>query len=168
MRSKSKPCIKCEKRLTGTVSGICGWCASAPKRPRGRPRKYPEIPEKAKVEISGPIDLGAKNRWLIKKYGISIGVYTKLVKDQKNLCGICGNPETVIGRGGVPRQLSIDHDHRTNEVRGLLCHSCNLALGHFKDKPFLLLRAARYLQNYATSDEVEPSNQIEGETAPTP
>ena len=51
---------------------------------------------------------------------------------------------------GVELQLSkdvhLDHDHATDQVRGLLCRNCNLGLGSFKDSPELLRRAAFYLE----------------------
>lgn len=80
-----------------------------------------------------------------KKLGISDGEYWKLVKKQKGLCAICKQPEVMVRLGRVVT-LSIDHDHKTNTVRGLLCHRCNVGLGHFLDNPKLLKKAAKYLQ----------------------
>jgi len=60
--------------------------------------------------------------------------------------------EAVGGKCEICRQecsarelLSVDHDHQTGEVRGLLCHHCNTGLGHFQDCPDLLQEAIRYL-----------------------
>ena len=53
-------------------------------------------------------------------------------------CIICGETQD--------RQLAIDHDHRTGDVRGALCNRCNLGLGHFRDSPELLRFAALYLE----------------------
>lgn len=50
-------------------------------------------------------------------------------------CEICAATEN----------LHIDHNHKTNQFRGLLCRYCNTGLGSFKDNPRLLIRAAIYL-----------------------
>jgi hypothetical protein len=42
--------------------------------------------------------------------------------------------------------LAIDHDHVTGDIRGLLCHACNVALGLLNDDPELLEAAAGYLR----------------------
>jgi hypothetical protein len=41
----------------------------------------------------------------------------------------------------------VDHDHRTGEVRGLLCSTCNRLIGFFRDDPVTLFRLALYLIN---------------------
>lgn len=57
-------------------------------------------------------------------------------------CEICG-----VHASMAPQQtLFIDHDHNTNEVRGLLCHGCNAAIGLMVDNPARLRAAAEYLE----------------------
>lgn len=62
------------------------------------------------------------------------------------VCGICGEPETTLGRGGLLRRLTIDHDHESGQVRGVLCNKCNAGLGMFRDRPDLLREAADYIE----------------------
>lgn len=63
-----------------------------------------------------------------------------LLTEQKGMCAICGGPPNQ-GKS----MLSIDHDHKTKKVRGLLCNNCNVALGFFNDDSTLLHKAADYL-----------------------
>ena len=64
--------------------------------------------------------------------------YETLLKAQNGRCAICG---TRLPKGS----LVIDHSHKTGDVRGLLCISCNTGLGMFKDDPDLLQEASLYL-----------------------
>ena len=50
--------------------------------------------------------------------------------------------------GDKTQSLSIDHDHESLAVRGLLCNRCNVSLGKFEDDLFLIQSAARYLKHY--------------------
>lgn len=60
--------------------------------------------------------------------------------EQKGLCKICHQPPN-----GRWKRLAVDHDHLTGKVRGLLCHSCNAGLGHFKDSVDALRSAISYI-----------------------
>jgi hypothetical protein len=74
------------------------------------------------------------------RYNLSEIDYQKMLKKQKNNCGICGKPKCKL------KSLSVDHDHKTGVVRGLLCFKCNFALGLFQDSPKILKKAIRYLK----------------------
>jgi hypothetical protein len=73
-------------------------------------------------------------------YGISLEEFDALVTAQEGRCAIC-RTDTPGGKGS----WHVDHDHATNRIRGLLCHPCNLMLGHAQDDPARLRAAAAYL-----------------------
>lgn len=72
---------------------------------------------------------------------MDVETYTSLRSKQNNTCAICGN----LQEG---QRLSIDHDHKSKKIRGLLCESCNLGLGKFKDNIMLLEKAISYLKRH--------------------
>ncbi len=71
------------------------------------------------------------------RYGLTPEATAELLATQGGLCAICETP--------LDERMHVDHDHETNEVRGLLCGTCNSGLGFFKDNLALLRRAADYL-----------------------
>ncbi len=81
---------------------------------------------------------------LKRKYGITLAEYGTMLEAQCGVCAICGLPETETNSIGT-KWLSVDHDHKTNKVRGLLCGKCNQALGCFKDNKDIMLSAILYL-----------------------
>jgi hypothetical protein len=74
------------------------------------------------------------------KYNITIADYDQLLFKQENCCAICRGSDT-----GHLGRFVVDHDHLTGKVRGLLCWSCNVGIGHLKDNPQILVAAANYL-----------------------
>lgn len=64
---------------------------------------------------------------LLGDYGISQADYERMVIEQDGKCKLCGTGEK--GRNDRFRYWNIDHDHATGEVRGLLCHICNISIG---------------------------------------
>jgi recombination endonuclease VII len=79
-----------------------------------------------------------RNSVLKRQYGITLAEYEVMLAAQEGVCGICRQPPT--------RTLHVDHDHRTGDVRGLLCFSCNTALGFFDDEVARFHAAANYLE----------------------
>lgn len=76
-----------------------------------------------------------------RQYGMTIFELQELRDLCEDRCWICGQPESVPGRS-----LSVDHDHRTNQVRGLLCTRCNMVIGRMNDDPATLRAAADYIE----------------------
>lgn len=81
---------------------------------------------------------------LLKKYGMSITEYETQLKKQNGVCSICNR----TNKDG--RKLSIDHNHLTGQIRGLLCGKCNMGLGllHGDDGVDLLIVAIEYVNSY--------------------
>ena len=90
-----------------------------------------------------------RNRRYRYLFGITLDVYNSVLAAQDGVCAIC----KAINLNG--RRLSVDHDHRTGAVRGLLCHNCNSAVGHLKDNPLLIEAAAQYLREHDTQIKAE-------------
>ena len=76
----------------------------------------------------------------LKRFGLTLDDYDTILRVQKGVCAICKRSPLMNARS-----LAIDHNHETNEVRGLLCVTCNRGLGNFKNSPELCFEAARYL-----------------------
>lgn len=85
---------------------------------------------------------------LKRKYNITLERYDELLEQQSGVCAICCKPPTTENHYGTMR-LSVDHDHKTGEVRGLLCSKCNLTLGCVDDNKELLLSAVLYLERHS-------------------
>lgn len=101
----------------------------------------------------------ASRRYSLKvEYGMSLEEYEARSQEQKFLCKICGKPQSK------ERGLAVDHDHQTGEVRGLLCNTCNSALGGFQDDVDLLKRAINYLELYSAKTE----GKVDRHDAPSP
>lgn len=75
------------------------------------------------------------------EYGMTMDDYDRMMKEQNNRCAICR-----VHVSKVKQTFCVDHSHVNNKVRGLLCHSCNVALGLLKDNPKVVHRAWLYLE----------------------
>lgn len=86
----------------------------------------------------------AKSISLKRCFGIDLIQYNKMLAEQNGCCAICGRHKSEL-----KRNFSVDHNHDTNEIRGLLCQSCNHGLGCFRsdDGLELLCSAISYLKN---------------------
>lgn len=124
------------------------WCKRNPEKARANDlRRYmrvrKESPEKVKEYAARYRKKHGERiarKALEKAYGITFVEFEGMLVAQNGVCAIC--------RGVNPsgERLSVDHDHRTNRVRGLLCRKCNAGIGHFKDGAALLRAAAEYIE----------------------
>lgn len=129
-----------------------------------RPDKYPQGSFKAKAcrccktefQPSAPSELycsdlckdkGNTNAYLKRVYGITYRQYHAMLAEQSGLCKICNGPGFLM-KDCHKLLLVVDHCHKGGQVRGLLCHNCNRALGLLKDDPAIINRAAEYINNH--------------------
>ncbi|MFX1274144.1 MAG: endonuclease domain-containing protein [Promethearchaeota archaeon] len=126
-KSEKKKCCKCKLILPATSeffyknrtqkSGLDGWCKSCKKEyDKSRYKKY--------------------------KYGLSNYDFNKMKKKQENRCAICG----ITFTNKFPYQPFVDHNHKNNNLRELLCNNCNLLLGYAFDSIYTLTNAIHYLK----------------------
>lgn len=80
---------------------------------------------------------------LKRKFGITIDDYKLMLEKQNYCCLICGTH-----RNEFNKDFAVDHNHKTGNVRGLLCGKCNQGLGKFNDNIELLEKAINYLNNF--------------------
>lgn len=141
--TSTKRCSKCGewKELdefhnnSGRPDGKAYWC------------KVCQLASNERWKKSNPEAVKSNYRTihLRNNFGITTEEFEEMSERQGNVCAICKEPAT---RGGVGWRLSVDHHHSTGRIRGLLCDSCNVSIGRFKDSPTLLRKAADYLEKH--------------------
>ena len=81
--------------------------------------------------------------WTFERRCKRRNVLPSIIKDtfkaQAGKCEICLDSINIDS-------CAIDHNHATNEFRGLLCRKCNTSIAFLKDSPSIADRAAKYLR----------------------
>mgnify|MGYP001581916172 CR=1 FL=1 len=132
--------------------GLCVSCwRKTPSAWKRFARCHPDRPHQAKglcLECYNKSQSERHQKWerVRWNFGLTKEQYEAILARQGGVCAICQRPETKTWRGGKKvKHLSVDHRHGSTLVRGLLCHKCNLGIGHLDDDPARLSRALRYL-----------------------
>lgn len=111
-------------------------------------------PDKLNAKWRKPETRAAIKKWMAQNpekmrdyrmrfnHGITLAEYNSMFQEQNGLCKICQKHDD---------KLHIDHCHKSNVIRGLLCGKCNRGLGMYDDSPELLEAAAAYLRKLSTS-----------------
>lgn len=96
---------------------------------------------------------------LRRKYGITLEQFEALLLLQKNYCPICLCPfeDKRKGSGQSVKIPVVDHCHKNNTIRGIICSACNVALGAFSDSPAILRNALAYLESTPIVPKLETS-----------
>ena len=125
-------------KVRGTFQSACKLCGSKYtkawiKRNREKERKRARKYYKENTDRVRMINERSRVK---RKYGITLEEIEFLKKSQNYRCAICMNAMATC----------VDHCHKLGVVRGILCSSCNTAIGHMKDEPRTLRAAALYLE----------------------
>jgi hypothetical protein len=124
--------------------GKCKNCYAKELRRLAKEKDYNLFIQKNR-EYSRKWNKDNKNKnqgyYYYRQYGITFDEYTKLCTNQNNKCAICNKPCKVWNK------LSVDHNHITGEIRGLLCLRCNVKLGVLEDLEWKR-KAENYLKNH--------------------
>jgi hypothetical protein len=81
------------------------------------------------------------NQMIKYKFGLTSAEYANMLNKQEGKCAICGQKQLKF-------KLSVDHCHTTGKVRGLLCRTCNVGLGAFREDIQIMKSAIKYLKQY--------------------
>lgn len=98
---------------------------------------YATLCKKCNADRAKAFRQAQPHKWKGWKYGVTPEQIKELLESQTQ-CAICESKERLV----------IDHDHKTNKIRGILCDGCNKGLGCFKDSPYDLYSAAQYLEKH--------------------
>ena len=131
IRPRWGPCHGCQVELNRKNS--------QQRRIAGKTLAYERRPATKRIRLNTKFN---------RQFGISVDDYERMHKDQNGLCWICGKAETETTTAGQsqPNRLTVDHDHDTGKVRGLLCAKCNQGIGCLMHSPDLLKKAILYLE----------------------
>ena len=92
---------------------------------------------------------------LMHNYNLTEEQYREMLIAQNNLCAICGTDKPT----GKWKVFAVDHNHKTGEVRELLCNECNRGIGLLKDNAELLQKAADYILKHDLKTQKEKNGK---------
>ena len=146
----SRQCTSCKQTKEKTEFQPSHWNDRIPQCRECKKVTVNKRREKAHCAGNPYATTAVRNQ--VKKYGITLKDYLKMVLLQNELCAICKKPETSKIRE-MTRRLVVDHCHLAEKdgrlkIRALLCSACNTGLGSFRDNIENLRAAAEYLEYY--------------------
>ena len=147
-----KKCSKCHKIYPATPEyfsrnksrkdNLACWCKECYKRYKQSDKGKATLKKYRQTEESKQSRRNSDYKY---NYGITLAEYDQMFEQQNSCCAICGQPEIVKFKGKI-KPLSVDHNHKTGKIRGLLCVRCNLILRDAKDNILTLHYAMEYLK----------------------
>ena len=116
----------------------CKKCGE--EKPLEEYNKHPQTKDRLRTDCKQCQAKANADLNLKRNYGITLEDYDRMLEEQEGKCKICGTTEPN-GKG----RFHVDHNHDTQEVRGLLCHNCNRGIGYLRDDVSIILKALEYL-----------------------
>lgn len=123
------------------ANGMCIICQKELGKTEKKKAYMKQYVQEHKVEIKEKSRKGRKAWKLLKKYNLTLEDYNRMVIKQKGSCAGCNRHQDEF-----KNLLSVDHNHKTGKVRGLLCQPCNLVLGNAFDNVKILEQLIKYLK----------------------
>jgi len=147
-----KLCPKCkrEKEIAlfsknkHTKTGLSTWCKECSAAETGSWRNVDGNKERLAQWRKDNIEkctAHARKSNLKIKFKMSIEDYNALLDSQNGKCSLCNKTPEENGKA-----LSVDHNHKTGKVRGLLCDNCNKGIGFLKENTEILQKAIKYIE----------------------
>jgi hypothetical protein len=143
---QKRVCSKCKKEKNLTTD-FYPQSSSRSHRADGYLRKCKKCTLEYNKKIAAKPTF-KENVWANKlqyRYGITVEDYNFLLQQQNYSCAICKTKDPSSKRKSS-NKFHVDHCHSTGKVRGLLCNSCNAAIGYLNDDENNLIAALRYLR----------------------
>lgn len=151
--SQSKKCSRCEvdkpftefhkkKERKDGLTSECKACQS-----KWQKEFYSDPINKQKRidrQSTKEAKIRAREYDLKSKYGITSADYEEMLKSQDSKCKTCG---TNVPGGRSTKYFHVDHCHDSGKIRGLLCSSCNKALGLLKESISTLENLIKYIED---------------------
>jgi hypothetical protein len=120
---------------------------------RSKARRRPAIREYERARRADDRQLAQARRFSYAT-GIALDDVLTALRANDGTCDIC-DVALVYGTSAARTGPCIEHCHETNTIRGIVCHSCNVGLGAFKDDPVRIQRAITYLNARRPDPEQE-------------
>ena len=124
-----RPSMWCHQPTPYGARGMCRNCYSTWKREQNLGRVRQQGRKSTLLQV-------------LRQHEITLEQYQAILDGQGGVCAICARPP--VGK----TRLSLDHDHKTAKLRGLLCDLCNRAIGFLQDNPERARHLAVYLEKH--------------------
>lgn len=142
MSTEFKNCTGCGESLPLNQFRSRGGSKSHLKKSRCNTCLYKQHKQWSEENIDKISIYREKDKWNLRKrcqrHNISVSEFMSVYNEQDCSCAICKKEISI-------EDSAIDHNHDSGEFRGVLCKTCNRALGMFSDNPDVLMSAFNYL-----------------------